>query len=119
MLIKIKNLRLRTFLGVYDWEKNHDREIIINAEITTDYNNSLETDEISDTLDYSVLIAKIKTLVAQKRFKLIEKLAAQIMKKIMEDKRIKKCTLEVDKVGVVEGVESFSVTITEEQKNGS
>jgi FolB domain-containing protein len=118
MLIKIKNLKLHTNLGVYTWEKTFNREIIINAQIETDFNRSLESDEIADTIDYDIITAKIKNLVAQNRFKLIEKLAQQMMDEIMQDQRIKSCKLEIDKVGVVEAVESFSVTIEETRKNG-
>jgi dihydroneopterin aldolase len=111
MIIKIKNLRLQTILGVYEWEKTIDRDIIINAEITSDKLNSLESDNIEDTIDYDILISKIKTLITNNRFKLIEAMAQSMIKLIMEDKRISKCKLEIDKVGVVEGVDSFSVTI--------
>lgn len=119
MLIKIKNLRLKTILGVYDWEENIDREIIINAEIQTDLIDSLKSDDIADTIDYDSIIATIKNLITKKRFKLIEKMAAELINEIMQDQRIKRCKLEIDKVGVVEGVDSFSVTIEQERKNGS
>ena len=114
MLIKIKNLKIKTILGIHNWEKTIDRQIIINAEIETDFEKSLKSDNISDTIDYDFLTDKIKKLIAEKKFKLVEKMAAELMNIIMEDKRIKKCKLEIDKVGAVENVESFSVTI--EQK---
>lgn len=111
MLIKIKNLEIKTILGIHDWEKTIDRQIIINAEIETDFEKSLESDNISDAIDYDSLTGKIKKLIAEKKFKLVEKMTAEVMNIIMEDKRIKKCKLEIDKVGAVENVESFSVTI--------
>jgi dihydroneopterin aldolase len=111
MLIKVKNLRLKTILGVYAWEDFIDREIIINAEIETNHLDSLASDNIADTIDYDEIISKIKNLLQSQRFKLIEKMAAEIMKKIMEDKRIVRCKLEVDKVGVIAGVDSFSITL--------
>lgn len=111
MIIKIKNLKLQTILGVYEWEKTIDRDIIINAEITSDNLSSLRSDNIEDTIDYDILISKIKNLIENKRFKLIEAMAQGLIDVIMEDKRISKCKLEIDKVGVVEGVDSFSVTL--------
>ncbi len=119
MLIKIKNLKLHTILGVYNWEKTFNREIIINAEIETDFTRSLESDNVEDTIDYDVITTKIKKLVTDNQFKLIEKMAQEMMNKIMEDARIKRCKLEIDKVGVIEFVESFSVTIEQHRKNGS
>lgn len=111
MLIKIKNLKLKTILGVHAWEENINREIIINAEIETNDLSSLSSDDIKDTIDYDILILKIKNLVNSKRFKLIEKMAAEIMREIMEDARISRCKLEIDKVGVIADVDSFSVTL--------
>lgn len=113
MLIKIKNLRLKTILGIHAWENHIDREIIINAEIETNHKNSLTSDAIIDTIDYEEIVLKIKNLLQSKRFKLIEKMAAEIMKKIMEDHRISRCRLEVDKVGVIAGIDSFSITLEE------
>ena len=119
MLIKIKNLKLKTSLGVYEWEKKDKREIIINAEIETDYTDSLSSDKLCDAIDYDIIIEKIKNLVSKNHFHLIEKISYEIMKKIMEDKRIKRCRLELDKVRVVPDVESFAIVIEEERKNGS
>ncbi len=111
MLIKIKNLRLKTILGVHAWEETIDREIIINAEIETNEVASLASDNIDDTINYDEIIFKIKNLVKSKRFKLIEKMTAEILDKIMQDKRISRCKVEVDKVGVIDDVDSFSVTL--------
>lgn len=116
MLIKIKNLKLHTNLGIHNWEKTFNREIIINAEIESDALRGLESDNILDTIDYDVITTKIKNLIAQNQFKLIEKMAQEVMNRIMEDTRVKRCKLEIDKVGVVEFVESFSVTIEQQRK---
>lgn len=114
MKIKIKNLKLKTRIGIYDWEKNVDRDIIINAKIDTHCDEALKTDNIDDAIDYDHLVKKIKNIVASNRYNLIEKMAADIMDDILTDKRIAKCSLEIDKVGAVADLESFSVTIKRE-----
>lgn len=116
MIIKIKNLRLKTFLGIYDWEKTFDRNIVINARIESYSELSCETDNIKDTIDYDHLTNKIKNFVKNNKFNLIEALARSLINMIMEDIRIKKCKLEIDKIGAVEDVESFSVTLKQERK---
>jgi FolB domain-containing protein len=118
MIIKIKNLRLKTVIGIFDWESNVDREIIINVEISSNSLKGLHSDNISDAIDYDQLISKIKNLVASNRFKLVEKLAQTLMDEILTDKRISRCKLEIDKVGAVENVDSFSVIIEQENRNG-
>ena len=111
MLLKIKNLKLQTVLGVHLWEEKINRGIIINVEIESDFIKSLQSDDIDDTIDYDLITTEIKKLIASKRFKLVETMAQKIMDQIMEDSRIKRCKIEIDKVGAVEAVESFSVTI--------
>ena len=117
MIIKIKNLRFKTFLGIHQWEKHIEREIIINAVIETDHNLAMQSDNIADTIDYDVIIAKIKNFIENNHCQLIEKMVGEIMNLIMEDQRIKSCQLEIDKMGVVANVDSFSVVEKREIRN--
>lgn len=112
MILKIKNLRLKTILGIYDWEKNFDREIIINLIIETDFNAALTSDNIEDAIDYDAISQKIKKFVEQNRFNLIEKMAQKMLDEIMQDQRIKNCTLEIDKVGALDFIDSASITLS-------
>ncbi len=118
MLLKIKNLKLKTIIGIYPWEEKIDREIVINIEIDTDFNQSLKSDDINDTIDYDFISSAVKNLVAEKKFKLVEKMAQEIMDLIMQNPKVKKCKLEIDKVGSIDFIDSFSVTIEQERKNG-
>ena len=36
MIIKIENLKLRTIVGIYEWEKKTKQDIVINVEIEFD-----------------------------------------------------------------------------------
>lgn len=117
MIIKIKNFKFTTILGIYDWEETTPREIIINAVIETNFDRARFTNNIKDTIDYHELITKIKNLLTSKKFKLIEEMVQQTLDLIMEDKRVKKCQVEIDKVGIVENVESFSITLSQERNN--
>ncbi len=117
MIIKIKNFKFKTILGIFEWEEKFEREIIINAVIETDYDQARYTNNIKDTIDYYELITKIKKFLSENKFQLIEELAQQILDLIMEDRRIKRCEIEVDKVQVVENVESFSITLSQSRTN--
>ena len=116
MIIKIKNFKFKTILGIYEWEEKVEREIIINAKIETDYDRARFTSKIKDTIDYDEIITKIKNLLSEKKFRLIEEMVQQMLDLIMKDVRIKKCEIEIDKVRVVENIESFSVTLMQERK---
>ncbi len=117
MILKIKNFKFKTILGIYEWEENFERQIIINAKIETDFDQAKFSKNIKDTIDYDEIIAKIKNLLSQKKFKLIEEMTQEILDLIMQDSRVKSCEIEVDKVRVVEDIESFSITLKQEKKN--
>lgn len=115
MIIKIKNLKLEAILGIYDWEQNTKRPIIINAQIHTKADDAKYSNNIKDAIDYDIIVKQIKSYVSSKNFQLIEKMTQEILEIIMKDDRISKCVLEIDKVGVVSNVDSFSVTLSEER----
>lgn len=115
MIIKIKNLHITTSIGVYEWEKEFARDIIINAEIVTDHRDSLISDELQDTIDYDEIISKMRDLLKKKKFKLIEKLTQELVDLIMEDSRVLRCKVEVDKMKVFDDLDSLSVTLTQER----
>ena len=116
MLIKIQNLRLKTKIGVYEWEKNFEREIIINIEIEVLNNKSSISDDLQDTVDYDKIYKIIKFEATNSSFNLIEKLAGKILEEIMKDERIASAKIELQKMHVFEDVESFSICL-EQKRN--
>ena len=112
MIIKIKNLKINTIIGVYEWENNHQRTLMFNVEIESDCGDAMKSDNLKDTIDYDLIINQIVDFTTKNRFHLIEKMVGEILDLIMEDRRIKRCTLEVDKLKVYDFIDSFSVTET-------
>ena len=113
MIIKIKDLQLITNnIGVYEWEKMHQRKLMFNVVIETDFIKGAKSDNLEDAIDYDVIVNKIKNFVNNNHCQLIEKMVKDLLDLIMQDKRIKKCQLEIDKLKVYDFVDSFSVTQT-------
>jgi dihydroneopterin aldolase len=112
MIIKVKNLKLATAIGVYKWEETYQRTLIFNVEIETDFTDGMKSDNLKDAIDYDVIVNQIKHFVQNNRCQLIERMVGDLLDLIMQDERIKRCTLEVDKLKVYDFVDSFSVTQT-------
>ena len=111
MIIKIKNLKINASIGIYDWEKNSAREIIINVEMVLNDESSTITGNILDTVDYDAITIEIKKIVNSKHFSLIEELVKAILDLIMQNDKVLKCKVKIDKLNAVAGVESFSVIL--------
>ena len=111
MIIKIKNLRVKTILGVYGFERKKERELILNLEVTTDaYKKG--SDDLIDTLDYDTAIVKMLVRETQSTsYNLIEKLADHLLEKLMQVKGIKAVKMEVEKPSCIKGVESVSILV--------
>jgi D-erythro-7,8-dihydroneopterin triphosphate epimerase len=115
MIIKIENLKLRTIVGIYEWEKKTKQDIVINVEIEFDGTKAIESDDIEDTVDYKSITKKIITLVEESEFNLIERIAGEAIKIIMENEKVEKASVRVDKPGALRFTDSVSVTQTQER----
>ena|SRR3989338_7432688 len=109
MIARIKNLRLRTIIGIFDWERTEKQDVIINAEIEFDGAKAANSDDIKDTVDYKTMNKKIIEAVESSKFFLLEKLADTILKIIMEDRKVIKAKVEVDKPGALRFADSVSI----------
>ncbi|MBN1780251.1 dihydroneopterin aldolase [bacterium] len=112
MKIKIKNLRLRTIVGIYAWERKETQDVIINITIEFDGSGAAQTDNVRNTVDYKALKKRIVSEVESSRFKLLEKLADHVLRIILEDKKVLSARVEVDKPHALRFADSVSVTCT-------
>ncbi|MGI9534984.1 MAG: dihydroneopterin aldolase [Thermodesulfobacteriota bacterium] len=116
MKINIENLRLRTIIGVYDWEKEKKQDVIINIEMEFDGTDAAKSDSLNDTVDYKSINKNIINFVENGNFNLLETMVSGIGNIIMEDKRIKKVAVKADKPKALSFADSVSLTHIIEQK---
>lgn len=116
MIIRIKDLKLRTIIGFKEWEREKKQDISINLTIESSIERAVETDDIKDSIDYKDVTKRIIDAVEETEFLLLEKLAGFILDLVMEDKRIDRCTVEVDKPHALRFARSTSVEISRERQ---
>lgn len=115
MKLRIENLRLRTVVGIYEWEKKVKQDIIINVEIEFDGTRAIETDDLQNSVDYKKINKEIIESIESKQFNLIEKIAGDIMNIVFSNNRVNRATVKVDKPGALRFADSVSVEITKER----
>ncbi len=113
--VNIKNLLLRTIIGFNDWEREKKQDIIINASLEIDIGEAIKTDNVNSSVDYKVMSKKIIFEVEKSSFHLLESLAHFILNIIMENERVIKGTVEVDKPHSIRYSESISVVVSSER----
>ena len=89
---------------------------MINIKIKFDGDKAAESDSIDDTVDYKQLTKKIINEVKKTKYNLLEKLGDHILKIVMEDKKIHKATVEVDKPHALRFSDSVSIICSSSRK---
>ncbi len=109
MKIRIKNLRGETIVGVYAHERKNPRPVILQIEIEFDHRASVNSDQLSDTIDYALIEDHVLKALAEQQFMLLEALADHIARLVMGFAGVQSVVVEIDKPGALKQAESVSV----------
>jgi D-erythro-7,8-dihydroneopterin triphosphate epimerase len=111
MIIRVKNLQCETVIGVYEQEKTQKQPILINLRIKYDEGKAPTSDNINDTINYHLLVDKIKSHVENNKFELVERVVEEVGQIVMQNDKVISCKVEVDKhKGPLKYIDSFSVS---------
>lgn len=113
--INIENLRLRTFIGFNADELVKQQDIVINALIEFDATKPSISDDEKDTLNYKVITKAIIKYVENGKFRLVEKLNADIVGIIMDNPQVLKTQVRVEKPHALRFADSVSVSLAAER----
>ena len=110
-IIYLRDLRIDTIIGIYDWERRMKQTIILDLEMGTDIRKAANSDNIDDTLNYKAVAKRLMTFVGDSEFELVETLAERIAEIIMTEFTVPWCRLSLNKKGAVRGVRDVGVII--------
>jgi 7,8-dihydroneopterin aldolase/epimerase/oxygenase len=109
--IFLSEIKVETKLGVPEWERMTSQTIILDIEIAMPHSRACETDAIEDTIDYGVVVARIRQTLQENSFKLVEALAEHICQLILSEFNAPWVKIKVVKPGVLPGVKALGVII--------
>ena len=108
----IRQLRLQAWIGLYRHEKVAPQTIEIDLEIALPAGSAVfKTRKVADTVDYGVVVERIRVLLAKERFGLVENLAERIADLILNDFESPRVKVSVTKLGVLREAQRVGVTI--------
>lgn len=114
-VITITNLRLRTFIGFKPEELEKRQDVVINAEIRYPAKHACQTDSELNALDYKVITKAIINLVESGRFKLLEKMTADVLQLIMASAQVNAAKVTIEKPHALRFADSVSLTLAARQ----
>jgi len=109
--IFLRDLRIRTIVGIWEWERRLPQVVSIDLDMATDIRRAAGSDHINDTLDYKAVTRRIKAFVADSRFNLIETMAEQIAGIIITEFGVPWVRVAVHKPWAIRGSRDVGVAI--------
>ena len=110
-IIFIRDLRIDTVIGIYDWERSIKQTLHLDLEMATDITRAAASDRIEDTLNYKAVAKRIIAFVEGSSFQLVETLAERIVELVREEFSVPWVRLSLNKVGAVRGAQGVGVII--------
>ncbi len=83
--VLINDLRFKTIVGCWDWERQAPQEVSIDLEVGWDIAQAAATEDLQHALDYKLLARQVETLVQERRFTLVETAADAIAAMVLDD----------------------------------
>ncbi|MFA4943722.1 MAG: dihydroneopterin aldolase [Lentisphaeria bacterium] len=109
--IHIADLALRCIIGTFPAERQQRQEVILNLELECDLRRAGESDALADTVDYKSLKQRVRELVENSQFQLLEKLAAAVARTVLQTPGVTRVRLRLDKPGALRFARSVAVEI--------
>ena len=110
-IVFIRDLRIETVIGIYDWEREIRQTVSLDLEMGADIRKSAETDSIDDTLDYKAVAKRLIQFVGDSEFQLVETLAERVADIVLNEFNVPQVKLRLSKPGAVTGSQDVGVII--------
>lgn len=110
-IIYLRDLRIDTVIGIYDWERRTKQTVILDLEMGTDIARAAKSDDIKDTLNYKEVAKRVVGFVEESRCQLVETLAERVADILMNEFNLPWLRLSLNKQGAVRGVRDVGVVI--------
>ena len=110
--IRIKNLRLRTFIGIKEEEILNRQDVVINAVIRYRADKAVAFNHIEQALNYRTITKEVIALVEENRFQLLERMTREVLDLIMSHEQVLTTQVEIDKPHALRFADSVSITLS-------
>lgn len=98
--ILLEGMEFYAYHGVNESEKTQGQRFIVDVEMTADLGRASETDDLADTINYSRVFRLVKEIVEGPSRDLIEAVAGEIAKRVVEEFPAEEIKVKVSKPDV-------------------
>lgn len=110
-IIFINDFRLEILVGIYEWERQVPQTVQFDLEIGIPEKQGPRTDKISETIDYSKVVARIEETLREQHFLLLERLSEHVAQLVLTEFGAPWVKVSVNKIAPLRNVKRLGVTI--------
>jgi dihydroneopterin aldolase len=110
-IIFIRDIRIETLIGAYEFERREPRILHLDIEIGRAAIRACKTDRLADTIDYAAVVVAVREVFGSHKFHLLESLAEMLAELILGRFKADWVRIELAKNGIVENAGDVGVRI--------
>lgn len=114
--IIIRDLIARGILGVNNWEREKPQDILINIILFADLSIAGRSDALEDTVNYRLVTKKVQLHAETAGRFTVEALAADLARICLEEPKVQKVRVRVEKPGAVRFTRAVGVEIERQRE---
>ena len=107
----IKDLLVRTVLGVTDEERRDKQDVLISIALETNTSSTAKSDELADAINYRTIAKQILALAERSQFHLVERFAEEVAALCLQEPGVKRARVTVEKPGALRFARTVGVKI--------
>jgi dihydroneopterin aldolase len=110
-IVYIRDLRVDTIIGIYDWERRIRQTLLVDLEMASDVRRAAASGDIADALDYKAVADRVTAFIQAGEFELLETLAEDLAAVLQKEFDIGWLRIRVGKPGAVAAAGDVGVVI--------
>jgi len=112
--VVVRDLMVRGVIGINDWEREVEQDILVNLTMYTDLRKAGASDDIEDTVNYRTAAKSVIDHIKSHQPFTVEALATDIAQICLEQPNVKRVKVRVEKPGALRFAQSVGVEIERE-----
>jgi dihydroneopterin aldolase/D-erythro-7,8-dihydroneopterin triphosphate epimerase len=113
--IHIRDLLLRTIIGINEDERLNRQDVLINITLHADTRVAGASDRIEDAVNYRTVTKRVIEHVEHSRCFLVERLVSEIAEICLDDHRVQRVDVSLEKPAALRFARSVGIAITRER----
>ena len=109
LTVFVRGLEVAAGIGVHDHELGRLQRLVIDVSLEL---TPAAVERLADTINYETVAEAARAIVAEGHVGLVETFAERLALACLEDARVQRCTVRIEKPGALEGVVAPGCEVT-------